>query len=105
MQLTDLEWNTTYTSTILLHDSIVPNTYKVNIKFNSNTDIYRENVRKRVVASRDIKTGETLEKNMVVNKRSDEGMFPSQLDFVYGLPLVKDIKKDPKKIELMLQRR
>ena len=38
MQLTDLEWNTTYTSTILLHDSIVPNTYTVNIKFNSNTD-------------------------------------------------------------------
>jgi hypothetical protein len=38
MQLTDLEWNTEFTSTILLHDSIVPNTYTLTIKFNSNTD-------------------------------------------------------------------
>jgi len=63
-------------------------------EFNSNTEIYRENSRKRVVASRDIKTGETLEKNMVANKRSDEGMFPSQLDLVYGLTVMTDIKKD-----------
>ena len=38
MQLTDLEWSTEFTSTILLHESIVPNTYTVRIKFNSNTD-------------------------------------------------------------------
>ena len=38
MQLTDLEWNTQFTSTILLHDSIVPNSYGITIKFNSNTD-------------------------------------------------------------------
>ena len=38
MQLTDLEWNTSFTSTILLHDSIVPNLYNITIKFNSNTD-------------------------------------------------------------------
>ena len=38
MQLTDLEWNTEFTSTILLHDSIVPNSYSITIKFNSNTD-------------------------------------------------------------------
>ena len=38
MQLTDLEWNTSFTSTILLHDSIVPNPYNITIKFNSNTD-------------------------------------------------------------------
>ena len=38
MQLTDLEWSTEFTSTILLHDSVVPNTYTVRIKFNSNTD-------------------------------------------------------------------
>jgi len=38
MQLTDLEWNTEFTSTILLHDSIVPNSYSIQIKFNSNTD-------------------------------------------------------------------
>ena len=38
MQLTDLEWNTEFTSTILLHDSIVPNQYTVTIKFNSTTD-------------------------------------------------------------------
>ena len=38
MQLTDLEWNTDFTSTILLHDSIVPNSYNITIKFNSNTD-------------------------------------------------------------------
>jgi len=38
MQLTDLEWSTDFTSTILLHESVVPNTYTVRIKFNSNTD-------------------------------------------------------------------
>jgi len=38
MQLTDLEWGTQFTSTILLHESVVPNTYTVRIKFNSNTD-------------------------------------------------------------------
>ena len=38
MQLTDLEWNSEFTSTILLHDSIVPNSYTVTIKFNSSTD-------------------------------------------------------------------
>ena len=38
MQLTDLEWSTEFTSTILLHDAVVPNTYTVKIKFNSNTD-------------------------------------------------------------------
>jgi hypothetical protein len=38
MKLTDLEWSTEFTSTILLHESVVPNTYTVRIKFNSNTD-------------------------------------------------------------------
>tara|TARA_A100001015_G_scaffold260808_1_gene305855 strand:+ start:2712 stop:3311 length:600 start_codon:yes stop_codon:yes gene_type:complete len=38
MQLTDLEWSTNFTSTILLHDSVVPNTYQIKIKFNSSTD-------------------------------------------------------------------
>jgi|TARA_Y100001938_G_scaffold144808_1_gene220206 hypothetical protein len=38
MQLTDLEWSTDFTSTILLHDAVVPNTYTIKIKFNSNTD-------------------------------------------------------------------
>ena len=38
MQLQDLEWSTEFTSTILLHDSVVPNTYAVTLKFNSNTD-------------------------------------------------------------------
>ena len=38
MQLPNLEWSTEFTSTILLHDSVVPNTYTVRIKFNSNTD-------------------------------------------------------------------
>ena len=38
MQLPNLEWSTEFTSTILLHESVVPNTYTVRIKFNSNTD-------------------------------------------------------------------
>jgi sialic acid synthase SpsE len=63
-------------------------------EFNNNTEKYRENSRKRVVAARDIKTGEKLEKNMVANKRSDAGMFPPQLDLVYGLTVQNNIKKD-----------
>ena len=38
MQLSDLKWKTRFTSVILLHDSIVPNTYSVGLTFNSNTD-------------------------------------------------------------------
>ena len=38
MQLSDLQWNTEFTSTILLHKTLLPNTYKVSLTFNSNTD-------------------------------------------------------------------
>ena len=38
MQLSDLQWNTEFTSTILLHETLLPNTYKVSLTFNSNTD-------------------------------------------------------------------
>ena len=31
---------------------------------------------------------------MVTNKRSEEGMYPSELDSFYGLPVLKDLKKD-----------
>ena len=38
MQLSDLQWNTEFTSTILLHETLLPNTYKVSLTFNSNTN-------------------------------------------------------------------
>ena len=38
MHLADLKWNTAFTSTILLHESLLPNTYKISLTFNSNTD-------------------------------------------------------------------
>tara|TARA_Y100000590_G_C15734977_1_gene1018257 strand:+ start:2812 stop:3822 length:1011 start_codon:yes stop_codon:yes gene_type:complete len=62
--------------------------------FNNNTESYRLNSRKRVVASRNIKAGETLSKDMTANKRSDEGVFPSELNLIYGFKVGVDIKKD-----------
>ena len=38
MQLSDLQWNTKFTSTILLHKTLLPNTYNISLTFNSNTD-------------------------------------------------------------------
>jgi hypothetical protein len=38
MQLSDLKWSTKFTSTILLHETLLPNTYKISLTFNSNTD-------------------------------------------------------------------
>ena len=63
-------------------------------EFNKSTVFYRENLRKRVVAAHDIKAGKVITKEMVICKRSDEGVFPSKLDMVYGMVPLKDIKKD-----------
>jgi|TARA_Y100000310_G_C20572410_1_gene758722 hypothetical protein len=42
MELSDLQWKTKFTSVILLHDLIIPNSYSVKLQFNSNTDIVED---------------------------------------------------------------
>jgi len=64
------------------------------LKFTKDTDFYRENLRKRVVASRDLKAGEVMSDDMAEKKRSDDGIFPSELKSVLGLTLQNDISKD-----------
>ena len=63
-------------------------------EFNKSTEFYRENLRKRIVAAYDIKTGEIITKEMVACKRSDEGVFPSNIEVVCGMKTIKDIEKD-----------
>lgn len=55
---------------------------------------YREVVRKRAVANRDIKKGEKITRDKIAFKRSDEGIFPDEVDRVLGKIAVKDIKKN-----------
>lgn len=54
------------------------------IGLDQSSAIYRRNVRKRLVAARDIAAGEILAADAVVAKRSDEGLSPSQASFVIG---------------------
>jgi sialic acid synthase SpsE len=62
--------------------------------FTSSTKLYRDNLRKRVVAARDIKAGEPITEDMIICKRSDEGLFPSKIETICGLVPLRDIKKD-----------
>ncbi|MEM2674802.1 MAG: N-acetylneuraminate synthase family protein, partial [Candidatus Hadarchaeales archaeon] len=55
---------------------------------------YRLIARKRAVASRDIKKGESITRNLIAFKRSDEGVFPDEIGFILGRKVVKDIKKN-----------
>ena len=64
------------------------------LEFTKSNVFYRQNVRKRVVAATDIKSGETITKEKLACKRSDEGVFPSQMDGVIGLTALDNIKKD-----------
>lgn len=45
---------------------------------------YRRNVRKRLVAARNIAAGETIAADAIAAKRSDEGLAPSRKDLIVG---------------------
>ncbi len=55
---------------------------------------YRQVVRKRAVASRNIKKGEKITESNVAFKRSDEGVFPEEIQYVLGRTTNKHIKKN-----------
>jgi N,N'-diacetyllegionaminate synthase len=55
---------------------------------------YRANVRKRIVAVRDIASGETITRDSLGCKRSDEGLSPAQIDLVIGRRASQDIPFD-----------
>lgn len=55
---------------------------------------YRANVRKRIVAARDIAAGEIISRDAVACKRSDEGLAPSQMSLVVGRRAVNPIETD-----------
>jgi sialic acid synthase SpsE len=56
--------------------------------------IYRGNVRKHLVAARDIKLGELLKREDMIAKRADEGMTPARVDELVGRRAAIDIPKD-----------
>ena len=55
---------------------------------------YRNAVRKRLVAARDIKAGERIDADALVAKRSDEGVSPALKAAFVGLTATADIPKD-----------
>jgi len=56
--------------------------------------LYRKNVRKRLVAARDIKSGQRLERADIVAKRADEGDSPARLDAYVDATALADIAMD-----------
>ncbi len=63
-------------------------------EFTKSTDFYKNNLRKRIVAKNDLKAGDIITEDMVVNKRSDYGIFPSEIDSIVGLTLQIDVRCD-----------
>ena len=55
---------------------------------------YRQVVKKRTVASRNIKKGERITEDNVAFKRSDEGIFPEEIRYALGRTANRDIKKN-----------
>lgn len=55
---------------------------------------YRKIVRKRAVASQDIKVGEKITRGKIAFKRSDEGVLPDESSYLIGRIATKDIKKN-----------
>ena len=56
--------------------------------------LYRKNVRKRLVAARDIKAGEVLGRADIAAKRADEGDTPARIDGFIGRTAAIDIAMD-----------
>lgn len=64
---------------------------------------YRQVVRKRAVASKDIKKGEKITEDNVAFKRSDEGVFPDEIKYFIGRITKRDIKKnDPITLDALM---
>lgn len=55
---------------------------------------YRQVVRKRAVAAKDVKKGEKITEDKVVFKRSDEGVFPEEIQYLLRKTANKTIKKN-----------
>ncbi len=55
---------------------------------------YRRNVRKRIVAARDIKAGKRIEREDIATKRTDEGASPVHIDYFVGRIATDDIPMD-----------
>lgn len=55
---------------------------------------YRQVVRKRAVAAKEVKKGEKITEDKVVFKRSDEGVFPDEVQYLLGRTANRNMKKD-----------
>ena len=58
------------------------------------SELYRKNVRKRLVAARNITAGEQLTRADIAVKRSDEGDSPTRIDAYLGATAVAEIIMD-----------
>lgn len=64
------------------------------ISLDESSATYRRNVRKRLVAARDIREGEALTADMIVPKRSDEGLSPTEIPKLLGRRTRKALERD-----------
>lgn len=64
------------------------------IGLDASSAMYRKNVRKRLVAARDIKAGEVIAKDDIVAKRSDEGVSASLVEHIVGHTALQDLAFD-----------
>ncbi len=55
---------------------------------------YRKNVRKRLVAAHPLKRGAVIARADILAKRSDDGLFPSDIDLLIGRTLARDLTLD-----------
>jgi len=63
-------------------------------KLSKAEDTYRKAVRKRAVAAKDFRKGESLKKDSIVFKRANAGFYPDEIEPVVGRKAAVDIKKD-----------
>jgi sialic acid synthase SpsE len=64
---------------------------------------YRQVCRKRMVASKRLKQGETMSPDKIAFKRSDEGLFPDEARFIIGRKVNRDIaENDPITLDKLL---
>jgi len=54
----------------------------------------RQYARRSIIASRDIKAGETIREDMLIMKRPGTGIPPTEVDSVVGRVAVRDIEED-----------
>lgn len=63
-------------------------------ELSADEQIYKQDVRKRLVAKRDLKVGEKISKEDIALKRAPSGIFSDEIEKIIGHEIIKKIKKN-----------